>query len=90
VTPADPWLELAAHLARSTGLPPAVARRVIDDVLAEVDETVETYLRRRHRELQAEGCTNAEIFTALGDEVAARPFAVGAMSERQIRRAIYG
>ncbi len=60
------------------------------EVLAHLDETVEAYLRRRHRELQAEGRANAEIFAVLAEEVGSRPFAVRSMSERQIRRAIYG
>lgn len=86
----DQWDDLVAHLGRTTGLPPAVARRVAEEVLATLDETVEAYLRRRHRALQAAGRTNREIFTTLADEVASRPFAVGSLSERQIRRAIYG
>ncbi len=90
VTPDDPWGELTAHLERTTGLPPAVARRVVGEVLAFVDETTEAYLRRRHRELQSEGRANAEIFPVLAEEVASRPFSVGSLSERQIRRAIYG
>jgi hypothetical protein len=90
VTDGDQWDELVAHLVRTTGLPSPIAHRVVHEVLVHVDETVDAYLRRRHRELQADGRTNAQIFVALADEVTSRPFAVGTMSERQIRRAIYG
>ena len=90
MTDGEQWDDLVAHLVRSTGLPAPIAHRVVLEVLAQVDETVEAYLRRRHRELQADGRTNTEIFAALAGEVASRPFAVGSMSERQIRRAIYG
>ena len=72
------------------GASSAVARRVVEDVFAHTSETVPAYLRRRHRELQAEGRANAEIFDVLAAEVTGRPFASPPLSERQIRRAIYG
>ena len=90
MTGADQWDDLVAHLVRTTGLPSPMAHRVVQEVLAQVDETVDAYLRRRHRELHSDGHTNAQIFATLVEEIASRPFAVGSMSERQIRRAIYG
>ena len=54
--------ELVDHLTRSTPLQRGEALRVIQDVLAYFDETTENYVRRRHRELQAQGLVNASIF----------------------------
>jgi hypothetical protein len=47
-------------------------------------------VRRRHRELQAAGRTNAEIFGRIAAELAGRPVAAPALSERQLRRIVYG
>ena len=51
--------ELVDHLMRSTPLSRGEALRVIQDVLAYFDETTDEYVRRRHRELQAQGLVNA-------------------------------
>ena len=47
----------------TTGLAPAEATRVIDDVLAFHHEPVEAYVRRRHGELKLRGAKNDDIFT---------------------------
>jgi tRNA U34 5-carboxymethylaminomethyl modifying GTPase MnmE/TrmE len=82
--------ELVAHLVRSTRLSEAEAHRVIDEVLAFMSETPEDFVRRRHLELQAQGCTNAEIFARIAQELSQRRFSAPPLSERQIRRIIYG
>lgn len=82
--------DLVLRIASSTGLPAAVAARVIEDVLAVHAETVETYVRRRHAELQVHGIRNAEAFTRIAEEIRERPFAAPELSERQLRRMIYG
>jgi hypothetical protein len=84
--------DFAAHLARSTPLSPVEARRLLDEVIALLAaETVESFVVRRHRELkQAEGERNGTIYRRIADEVAARPFATAPLTERQIRRLIYG
>ena len=51
--------ELLDHLTRSTPLSRGEALRVVQDVLAYFDESTEDYVRRRHRELQAQGLVNA-------------------------------
>ncbi|MEZ0577413.1 hypothetical protein [Nocardioides sp. MH1] len=86
--PADP--RLVRHVVATTGLGPAEAARVIGDVLAFHQETVEDFVRRRHAELQQRGARNAAIFTTLREELAARPVAAPDLSERQLRRIIYG
>ena len=59
--------ELVDHLVRTTRLPAGVARRVVDDVVAYFGEPVEALVRRRHRELQAAGRSNAEIFDRIAE-----------------------
>lgn len=82
--------QLVRHVAGSTGLPPAVAERVVADVVAYFRETAEDYVRRRHGELQRRGRRNAEIWPVLLAEVAERPFGAGELTERQLRRIVYG
>jgi hypothetical protein len=84
--------ELAAFLSRSTRLEPDEARRVLDEVIALLaTETVEQFVVRRHRELKdSYGERNAAIYRRIAAEVAMRPFASAPLTERQIRRFIYG
>ena len=82
--------ELVGHLARTTGLPAGVAARLVEEVVAYFGETTEAFVRRRHRELQAAGGTNAEIFGRIAAELAGRPVAPPTLSERQLRRIVYG
>ncbi|HVF15492.1 MAG TPA: hypothetical protein VNA21_01230 [Steroidobacteraceae bacterium] len=82
--------ELVTYLVRSTRLTAPEARRVIDEVIAYLNETVEDFIRRRHLALQSQGYSNAEIFARLGSEIRERRFRADEFSERQIRRIIYG
>ncbi|KUN82324.1 MULTISPECIES: hypothetical protein [Streptomyces] len=82
--------ELVDHLMRSTPLQRGEALRVIQDVLAFFDETTEDYVRRRHRELQADGLVNAEIFERIAADLQYRAVAPPELSVRQLRRIVYG
>lgn len=86
----DPHQVLVLQIARTTGLPPAVAARVLADVLAYFDETVPEFVRRRHRELQRRGRTNDEIFSQIAAELPARRVAATDLTRRQLRRLVYG
>lgn len=86
----DQWNELAGHLARTTLLSDAAAARVVEEVIAYFSEPADVFIRRRHRELQAAGLANAETFRRIAIELAGRPVAAPQLSERQIRRVIYG
>lgn len=86
----SPPEDLVWHVVASTGLPPATAARVVADVIAYFAETTEQYVRRRHTELHRRGHRNAQIWRLLIDELAARPVGAGALSERQLRRIVYG
>jgi hypothetical protein len=82
--------DLASYLAASTGLPPATAGRVIADVTAYFSETIEEFVRRRHGELQRLQRKNEQIWPQIEDELAQRRFAAPGLSQRQLRRIVYG
>ncbi|MFI5800078.1 hypothetical protein [Streptomyces sp. NPDC051677] len=82
--------ELVDHLTRSTPLQRGEALRVIQDVLAYFDETTENYVRRRHRELQAQGLVNVEIFDRIEADLKYRAVAPPELTLRQLRRIVYG
>ncbi len=82
--------ELIAYLVRTTSLSHGEATRVVGDVLAYLSETPESYVRRRHLAMQGEGLSNPEIFARLQAELAQGRFRAPELTERQIRRIIYG
>ncbi|PPK66712.1 hypothetical protein V5P93_004749 [Actinokineospora auranticolor] len=86
----SPPPDLVRHVAGTTGLSPEVAARVVADIVAYFGETVEDYVRRRHAELRRGQYRNAQIWTRVAAELAARPVAAPALSERQLRRIVYG
>jgi len=81
---------LVDHLVSTTELTPAEAARVVEDVIAFHAEPVEDYVRRRHAELKTFGARNPEIFARLAEELAQRVVAAPELSERQLRRIVYG
>lgn len=82
--------DLIDCLAALAGLAPTEAARIIDDVLAWYREPVEDYVRRRHTHYQLNGKRNAEIFTLIARELTDRVVAPPSLSERQLRRIVYG
>lgn len=87
---ADPIVELVTYLERSSRLSRSEAERLVREVVAFFSEPLEDFVARRHRELQARGLRNDLIFQRIAAEVAERRFAAPALSERQIRRLVYG
>ncbi len=82
--------ELIDHLCRLSTMTSSEAHRLIDEILTFYGETPESFIRRRHHELQSAGLHNAAIFRAIQIELQGYRFVAPAYSERQIRRAIYG
>lgn len=74
----------------STGLSPSEAARVISDVVAHFSETTEEFVRRRHEHLQAYGMKNPEIYSQIKSELDRRVVAAPPLTERQLRRIVYG
>ena len=81
---------LVTHVVATTGLTPAEAARLIGDVVAFHAEPVEDVVRRRHAQLKTYGAKNPEIFARIAAELADRVVAAPSLSERQLRRIVYG
>lgn len=82
--------DLVAYVARSSGLDPSQARRIVDDVLSYLGESPQDFVRRRHAALLRLGRRNDEIYPRIAGELAERRFPAPPYSIRQIRRIIYG
>ena len=83
--------DLISNVAASTGLPEATASRVVADVAAYFSETVDEFVKRRHAELQDKGNKrNDDIWPQLTAELTGRRFRAENLSERQLRRIVYG
>jgi hypothetical protein len=67
-----------------------VSPRVVADVIAYFGETTEDYVRRRHAELRRGQYRNARIWAVVAAELAARAVAPPVLTERQLRRIVYG
>ena len=86
----DGFGALVEHLERTTRLSRAEAERVVAEVLDYFSESLEAFVTRRHAELQGEELRNPEIFARLLAEARQRRFAAPTLSERQLRRMVYG
>lgn len=82
--------ELISRVSASTGLSAGEAARVVADVVGWYREPLEDYVRRRHAHLQMYGKRNPEIFALIAAELDARLVAPPPLSERQLRRIVYG
>jgi len=82
--------ELVERIVASTGLTRAEATRVVEDVVAFHAEPVEEFVRRRHAHLKTYGAKNPEIFARIAEELGARVVAAPRLTERQLRRVVYG
>lgn len=87
--PSEP-ADIVSRVAQSTGLSASEAGRVVSDVVAYFSEQTEDYVRRRHAQLQAHGLHNPEIFERIRAELGRRVVAPPPVTERQLRRMIYG
>jgi hypothetical protein len=82
---------LIQHLCQSSDMTPSQARRAVDEVIAYFAETAESFVRRRHLEIKQETTlANPEIFRQIEAEMAQLVFAAPPLTQRQIRRIIYG
>ncbi|HOX32637.1 MAG TPA: hypothetical protein PLB91_09910 [Spirochaetales bacterium] len=83
-------LEQRARLAERYGLSEAELGTLLADLWLLSEEGVEDYARRRHGELRAAGLPNERCFELLEREIASGRFAAPPLSQRQIKRMIYG
>jgi hypothetical protein len=82
--------DLIRHVAATTGLDEATASRVVADVMAYFGQTAEEYVIKRHQDLKSRNRKNDDIWPLIADELKARRFKPGELSERQLRRMVYG
>lgn len=82
--------DLVRHVVASTGLDEATATRVVADVAAYFSQTLEDFVRQRHAELKDLNKRNDDIWPRLAAEVSGRRFLVADLTERQLRRIVYG
>jgi GTP cyclohydrolase II len=82
--------DLLSHLARVAGLSPQAAARLLDEVTAYFSESLEAFVVRRHAQLQSADMRNEAIFAQIARELEVRRFAAPRLTQRQIRRLIYG
>ena len=83
-------LDLIQHLQQTKGYTEEEAVRILGEILNYFDETWETFVQRRHKELQKSGRNNNSIYRRIQKELQLRRFVAPELSERQIRRIIYG
>lgn len=81
---------LIDRLVHIYGLRRPEARRIVEEVVSFYGETPEAFVARRHRELQAEGVRNRAIYSMVATEMEGWRFRAPRLSERQIRRIVYG
>jgi len=82
--------DLIRHVARSTGLDEATASRVVADVIAYFGQSVEEYVIERHSDFKNRNRKNDDIWPLIADELKSRRFKAEELSERQLRRIVYG
>lgn len=82
--------DLVRHVADSTGLPEPTATRLVADISEYFSETVDEYVRRRHGELKGYHRKNDEIWPLIAAELGVRRFGAPDLTERQLRRMVYG
>ncbi len=82
--------DLVSRVAQAAGLSIGEASRIVADVVAYYAEPTAAYVRRRHARLRAEGMRNAEIFAQIRSELGRRVVTPPELSERQLRRIVYG
>ena len=82
--------DLILHLVSTTRLSRPEAVRVVQEVFAFLAESPEAFVVRRHAELRTANQPNAAIFERIARELRDRRFRGPDLSERQIRRLIYG
>ncbi len=82
--------EFRRHITSNYGIAESDFERLHEEFLSYFGRTLEEYVLQRHAELQMAGKKNPEIYRLIKEEATARRFGVTGLSERMIRRIIYG
>ena len=78
------------HILTSYDLSPKDFDRLMEEINGYYGMTLEEYIQHRHFQLHREGMKNPEIYSLLKEEIRDIRFSVHDISERRIRRIIYG
>ena len=78
------------HICETFGMDTAGFKRLYEEFLSCFGLTLEEYVRSRHLELQREGMKNNDIYGLIMAEVPGLRFAAGPLTQRRVRRMIYG
>lgn len=81
---------LLEHLHAVTGLEESTVAKIVADIHTWYGQELAEWLRSRHAELQRQGLRNRDIYRLLQNEATEILIRPPALTERQIRRAIYG
>ncbi len=88
------WLmdraEFKRYVVDTYGMTESAFDKLFEEFLACFGQTLEEYVAARHAALQRAGRKNAEIYRLIRKETEAMRFAAPALTERQVRRLIYG
>ncbi len=79
-----------AHLAENYGLDQAKLGRLLEEIWSLTAMTSQAYAIKRHAELKARGERNEAIYLSILSELESGRFQTEELSERQVRRMIYG
>jgi len=82
--------DLIQHLRAVTGLEAELLAKILNEVKSWYSEDLTAWVLRRHEEMQHQGMRNREIYGRIRDEAARMLVRPAQLSERQIRRMIYG
>ena len=81
---------LEQRVAMMLGVSPDRASRVVAEVVDAFSSTVDDFIADRHLELKRRGWRNDAIYERIAQELADWRFRAPELTERQIRRRIYG
>lgn len=86
----DPNEDAVQRLQALCGLARPLAERAVAEVLDAFTYDVDGFIAARHSALRAQGLDNRDAFAVLEKELGALRFRAPPLSERQLRRRIYG
>lgn len=85
-----PAEDAVQRLQALCGLSREMAQRAVSEVLDAFGHDVDGFISARHAALRAQGLDNRDIYAVLEKELAELRFRAPLLSERQLRRRIYG
>lgn len=86
----DPVAAASQRLQELFGLSPEAAARAVSEVADSFHMEVDEFVTVRHQQLHAQGVNNSTAFQLIQQELPRLRFRAPPMSERQLRRRIYG